>query len=276
MSGLAELSQRHARLQEISGIMSAMKALSLVETNKLARFLGHQQRMRANIENAAADFIAFHPEVGAPAASGSTTVVLLVGSERGFCGNFNDRIVQTMATLQTTDANASLLVIGQRLSGRLGSDGRVLAHLEGATVAEDVPAVLERLLDALPALRSAPTRVMMRLLCLSHNAHGEPELTRLLPLAPAPVERRHADAPQLLLTPGVFYRELLDQFLLAALYGQLYASLAAENHQRLAHMENALDRLDQSLQRLALRRNSLRQERITEEIEIMLSNTGAS
>ena len=276
MSGLAELSQRHARLQEISGIMSAMKALSLVETNKLARFLGHQQRMRANIENAAADFIAFHPEVGAQVASGSTTVVLLIGSERGFCGNFNDRIVQTLATPAPEFAKASFVVVGQRLSGRLGNDGRVLAHLEGATVAEDVPAVLEQLLDALPALRTAPTSVMMRLLCLSHNAHGEPELTHLLPLTPAAVERRRADAPQLLLTPGVFYRELLDQFLLAALYGQLYASLAAENHQRLAHMENALDRLDQTLQRLALRRNSLRQERITEEIEIMLSIAGAS
>ena len=118
MSGLAELSQRHARLQEISGIMSAMKALSLVETNKLARFLGHQQRMRANIENAAADFIAFHPEVGAQVASGSTTVVLLIGSERGFCGNFNDRIVQTLATPAPEFAKASFVVVGQRLSGR--------------------------------------------------------------------------------------------------------------------------------------------------------------
>ena len=48
MSGQAELSQRLARLKEISGIMTAMKSLSLVETRKLARFIGHQRRMLAN------------------------------------------------------------------------------------------------------------------------------------------------------------------------------------------------------------------------------------
>ena len=45
MSGQAELAQRFARLTEISGIMTAMKSLSLVETKKLARFIGHQRRM---------------------------------------------------------------------------------------------------------------------------------------------------------------------------------------------------------------------------------------
>ena len=61
MSGLAELSQRFTRLKEISGIMTAMKSLSLVETHKLARFIGHQRRMLANIEAAAADFLHFFP-----------------------------------------------------------------------------------------------------------------------------------------------------------------------------------------------------------------------
>ena len=44
-----------------------------------------------------------------------------------------------------------------------------------------------------------------------------------------------------------------------------------ENRQRLAHMENALSRLDETLAGLALKRNALRQEKIVEEIEVMLS-----
>ena len=273
MSSLAELAQRHARLQEISGIMTAMKALSLAETHKLARFIGHQQRMRRNIEDAAADFMQFHPDLGAREALDGRTMLLLIGSERGFCGNFNERVVQALQALSPSYATASLLVIGQRLSSRLDGDARVLANLEGATVAEDMPAVLERLLDAVPALRGATASGIMALLCLSHDEHGEPALTQLLPLARSEPAQRHVDAPQVQLTPGAFYQELLDQFLLAALCGQLYTSLAAENHQRLAHMENALDRLGETMERLALRRNSLRQERIIEEIEVMLSGT---
>ncbi len=272
MSGLAELSQRHARLKEISGIMTAMKSLSLVEARKLARFIGDQRRMRDNIAAAAADFLQFHPDTGAGDARSGDRVLVVIGSERGFCGNFNERIVQALQSLDPEQAATSLVVVGHRLSARLADHPRVRARLDGPTVTEDVPAVLDRLLDAVHDARPAASAGPLALLCLAHDEHGEPELTTLLPL---PREAAHAhpgDPPQLLLAPIAFHRELLEQFLLAALYGQLYASLAAESHQRLAHMEHALDRLDQTLERLALKRNALRQERIVEEIEVMLSN----
>jgi F-type H+-transporting ATPase subunit gamma len=92
---------------------------------------------------------------------------------------------------------------------------------------------------------------------------------RLLPLAPPPQPHR-AHPPRLQLAPPAFFAELLDQYLLAALYGLLYESLAAENRQRLAHMEHAINRLDETLAHLALERNALRQEKIVEEIEVIL------
>jgi F-type H+-transporting ATPase subunit gamma len=275
MSGLAELSQRHVRLQEISGIMTAMKSLSLVETRKLARFIDHQQRMRANIEAAAADFMNFHPVAETGAAPGGPTILVVIGSERGFCGNFNERVVQALSRLVSEPDATSWIVVGHRLGTRLATHPRVHARLDGATVTEDVPVVLDRLIDALHELRPASTAGATTLQCLGHDAQGEPVLTPLLPLPRPAARQARADAPQLQLAPAAFYRELLDQFLLAALYGQLYTSLAAESRQRLAHMEHALDRLDETLARLALKRNALRQERIVEEIEVMLSSAMA-
>jgi F-type H+-transporting ATPase subunit gamma len=275
MSSLAELAQRHSRLQEISGIMTAMKSLSLLETRKLAHFIGYQQQMRANIENAAADFLHFHAGAGGGNAHGDAAILMLIGSERGFCGNFNERVVQALDRLAPEQGAASLLVIGRRLSARLATHPRVAACVDGATVTEDVPAVLDRLVEALHELRSDARVGRTALLCLGHDLRGEPALTQLLPMPQAQVRIRHADPPHLQLAPAEFYNELLDQFLLAALHGQLYTSLAAENHQRLAHMENALDRLDETLARLALRRNALRQERIVDEIEVMLSSAMA-
>lgn len=275
MSGLAELSQRHARLTEISGIMTAMKSLSLVEARKLARFIDDQKLMRDNIAAAAADFLQFHPEFGAGDAPTVPPRVVVIGSERGFCGNFNERIVQALEDLTAQHDSASLFVVGHRLSARLAGHPRVAARIDGATVTEDVPEVLDRLLDALHTTRPVSREGPQALLCLSHDEHGEPALARLLPLPRPDGPSRRAHAPQLLLAPPVFYGELLEQALLAALDGQLYASLAAESHQRLAHMEHALERLDQTLARLALKRNALRQERIVEEIEIMLSSAMA-
>lgn len=275
MSGMAELAQRHARLQDISGIMTAMKSLSLVEARKLARFIGHQQNMRANIEAAAADFLRFHPQPGVGDGADAAGVVVVIGSERGFCGSFNERIVQALARQAPELGASSLVLVGHRLGSRMVGHPAVCAQLDGATVTEDVPGVLDRLIDAVNQLRPADGAGHSTLRCLGHDAQGDLALVPLLPLPPLAPEQARADPPQLLLSPTAFYRELLDQFLLAALYGQLYTSLAAESRQRLAHMEHALERLDETMTRLALKRNALRQERIIEEIEVMLSSAMA-
>jgi len=274
MSGQAELSQRFARLKEISGIMTAMKGLSLVETRKLARFIGHQRRMKANIEAAAADFLNFFPV--ASAEETQPAILLLIGSERGFCGNFNVRVLAALAALPNWKHAPALLVLvlGHRLGTKRENHPGVLARLDGPTVTEDVPDVLNRLMDALHAASRQLSSTGAALFCLAHGSEGEggsePGLKRLLPLALPPAPHL-AYPPRLQIAPPEFFAELLDQYLLAALYGLLYESLAAENRQRLAHMEHALDRLDASIARLALKRNALRQEKIVEEIEVILS-----
>lgn len=50
-------------LNDISGIMSAMKALALMEMRMLEEFLAAQHRMVASIEASAARFIVWHPKL---------------------------------------------------------------------------------------------------------------------------------------------------------------------------------------------------------------------
>jgi F-type H+-transporting ATPase subunit gamma len=267
MRGQAELSLRFARLNEIRGIMTAMKSLSLVETKKLARFIGHQRRMFANIEAAAADFLHF---IRVANTADAPIILILVGSERGFCGNFNERLLATLDTLPRQDPAPVLVVAGNRLAVKLGNRPGVVARLDGATVTEDVPAVLNRVMDALHTASTA-SGAGATLFSLANEAEGEPTLKRLLPFDPPPAPH-FAQPPRLQLAPPEFFAELLDQYLLASLYGVLYESLSAESRQRLAHMEQALDRLGDIIDSLALKRNALRQEKIVEEIEVILSS----
>jgi F-type H+-transporting ATPase subunit gamma len=55
----------------------------------------------------------------------------------------------------------------------------------------------------------------------------------------------------------------------------LYGSLLAENQRRMQHMDSATRRLERTSEELVLRRNVLRQEEITEEIEIIMLSVGA-
>lgn len=68
---------------------------------------------------------------------------------------------------------------------------------------------------------------------------------------------------------------MLDEYLYATLHEVLYRALLAENRRRLVHMENALDHIEQEHATLRLRYNALRQEEITEEIEVILLSAEA-
>jgi F-type H+-transporting ATPase subunit gamma len=272
MSRRREIARRLEALSDIAGIMSAMKGLALMEVRILTDFLASQQRMVAGIEAAAADFLATHDEFASPSGPGQELCVL-VGSEQGFCGDFNESLLARMEVLcLQKDAPPRWLVVGRRLASRIGERDCVELALPGATVAEEVPAVLLRLTRDLSRLLARPDLAGFGLSALYHcAATGYIRLRRLLPLRDLPPpERQHLYPAELNLPPETFLRGLAGHYLHAALNEVLYSSLMAENRQRQVHMDSALQRLDEDSARLKLTYNIQRQEEITEEIEVIL------
>ncbi|HYE34414.1 FoF1 ATP synthase subunit gamma [Methylocaldum sp.] len=268
MSRRAEVERRLRRLDEIADIMTAMKTLALIETRKYNRFMAHQQHLIQSIEAASADFLAFHPVFrgGCGQGEGGSEVLILIGSERGFCGDFNETIVAALAALPTVQPR--LVVVGRRLATKLQDHPDVQIWLDGPNVAEEVRPVLDELMKALHRLQtgSAPWK---RLSVLAHDSEGGIASHILLPITPTQ-EPIFAYPPRMNLDPAVFFVELTEHYLSAKLPGLFYASLMAENRRRLEHMENALRRMDTKIEDLRRKSNALRQEEIVEEIEIIL------
>jgi F-type H+-transporting ATPase subunit gamma len=109
-----------------------------------------------------------------------------------------------------------------------------------------------------------------------YRAAGAEGIT-IQPLRPfdtlSPVETKGATAPFLTLSPRVFVAELVDLYLFALLHEIFYSALMAESRARLAHLESALQRLERDQTNLLRKRNVLRQEEITEEIEVLMLST---
>lgn len=269
MSRRREVQKRISTLGDIDGIMVAMKNLALLQIRTLTGFLQAQQRAVAGIEAAAADFLAFHgPDM---ADAGPTReLYVVVGSERGFCGDFNEKLLDRLTEL---DGQAALpfaiIAIGRLLETKMGVDPRVIAFVEGATVAEEVQPALGRLSRQLGALRGE--RSALGLSAIYHSdASGQVRIRRLLPLSGLPPAPPQAYPPQLNLAPPAFHAELTDQYLHAVLHEILYSSLMVENRRRLEHMDSAIRRLEKDQAALRLKFNALRQEEIVEEIEVLL------
>lgn len=271
MSRRRELERRLAALTEIAGILSAMKSLALMEIGVLGELIPGQRHMVAGIEQAAADYLAWHGTAeNDPARSAALWIV--IGSEQGFCGDFNDALLDRLpAAVAASASEGGCIVVGRRLGGRLADRPGVRAVLPGATVADEVPRTLLGLTDEINRVLARASWHGAGLSVLYHcAASGDIRARSLLPMRDLPAPAAHAYAPELTLPPADFLAGLTRHYLQAALNEILYSALLAENRHRQAHMERALQRLDDNTTRLRRACNAQRQEEITEEIELLL------
>jgi F-type H+-transporting ATPase subunit gamma len=201
----------------------------------------------------------------------------LIGTERGFCGDFNQTLVRHLeSALDTTPAGKPILVtVGRKLFTLLENDARVAARIDGASVVEEVTVVLSQLVHELSSVQEQ--HGMLTVYGLYHGGDDGIVMQKLLPpfqhyLHQAP---RHPHPPVLNLPPARFLIELTEHYLFAALYAMLYASLTAENHNRVTHLDGAVKHLDDESEELARQCSALRQEEIIEEIEVILLSAGS-
>lgn len=271
MSKRREVQNRLASLDEIDGIMVAMKNLALLEAKKLEAFLATQCRAVASIEASAQDFLGFYPQAH---TEGIQQLLLVIGSERGFCKDFNETLLKPMDVAMQQEGTL-LVVVGRRLENKLKGNTRIEAFVEGPGVVEEVPATLVRLAGILGELQQQRPEVAWRLGVLYHDEVSvEPRLRQLLPLAESK-KPSYSYPPILNVEPARFMSQLISQYLYAVLHEVFYASMMAENRKRLEHMDSAIRRLEKEEARLRLRCNSLRQEEIIEEIEIIMLSVEA-
>lgn len=264
MSKRRELQGHIESLADIAELLSAMKNLALVESRRIATFIDAQRAATRIVETTLAEFLADYPGHELPAST-EHAVLCVVGSERGFCGDLNQRLI---AAAEPRRGDARIVLVGSRLADAWPHDSSVT--LTGAGFADEVQNVLATLVASLtPLLQGAAAHATPSLSMLYLTEHGPVQL-QLLP-APTPTAGARRSHPlELNLPPQTFHRALIDQFLETALSGALYDALLHENQLRLEHMEQARHRIDEQLEDLGRRSNRARQEEITEEIEIIL------
>lgn len=281
-SSINSMSQSHAlqthivQLVEIRSILNAMKNLAIIEIHKLSRLQAMQSRIVANIELAAMDFLRFYPELTAEEGKGKH-IAIVAGSERGFCGDFNESLIEAVSNGNYTD----VMAVGNWLINKLRqSDRPTIAEIDGAGIAEEIPAVLQQMIEtinAIPTTSAATglTQTGIRLTVVYHKFEtGSISQHRLFPpflrQQLTPVQLKHP--PELNLAPNDFYADLMHHYLFAVLHEVFYNSLVAENHNRLQHLDGAIKHLDDETVSLRRKLQTFRQEEITEEIEVILLN----
>lgn len=269
MSRSHQLQLHISQLQEIRTILNAMKNLAFMEIHKLGRFQGGQSQAVTHIEQAATDLLTFYPGLIAPPAN-TRQVAIILGSECGFCGDFNETLIQHT----TQQAFSDVILIGSRLRARWQHQDNqvaILAELAGANVTEEVPAILNNLVNSITDLQQ-----QYGSLGFTAVYHANTHITQKQVFPPftdlTQQPATYKIPPLLNLPPSQLMTELISHYLLAVLHHILYLSLQAENLQRLQHLDAAVQHLDEETIVLQRKSQIYRQEEITEEIEVILLN----
>ena len=264
-----DLEQHLAQLHDLRKILDSMKALAYMETRRLAEFLDAQQRTVRTIDKVARDFLAFFPELLRDEPQ-PRRACLLIGSERGFCGDFNDALLRA---LPRSD-DIILVAIGQKLHAAVSELANPQRLLAGPDTSDEVDAILTLIIGTLTELQLQYGPFAIDI--LHNDDKGDIQTRTLLPpdsLRGTP-DQRHAYPPHLQLPPEQVMTALVDRYVFATLNAVLFTSLMAENTRRVQHLSSAVHHLDEKGVELKRRSNELRQEEITEEIEVILLSAG--
>jgi F-type H+-transporting ATPase subunit gamma len=260
---LADLESRLQHLHELQDLVRALRGIAASRMQESQKALLAVRRYNETIGEAIGLALALLPEPPAPEPpeAGEVRLRLAIGTEHGFVGALNERLVDA---LRTTPSGWTLAVAGRRTAALALDQGLHLVWTEPmATHAGGIGAVARRLAQALQGAAA------VELVHLRHLGAGRDELVRL-PVVPLDLQHFAAAAcrvpPLHHLPPALLLAELAGEHLLAELTRALTEALAAENQARLRVMDAADRNIGEKRDQLGQEVHRLRQEAITTEL----------
>jgi len=265
MEQLPRLQARISNLKELRDLIQAMRALAASHVREADAALVGIRRYVEVVEDAITEAACLVSEINAEAAFTSRTsgthLLLVVFSEHGFVGGFNERLLDRA---EEELEGQGLWVIGTR--------GAVLAAERGletdwsspmATHSGGVLAITRPIVDRLATVATAD------IVFASYGGAGRFAVVKknLLPLDPSLLTGSASRKPPLhQLPPDVLLRRLVSEHLFAEVTRAVMESLTSENAARLRVMESADHNIGDKLEDLVRNEHTLRQEAITSEL----------
>ena len=280
---LAEIERHVGSMEELQRLIGAMRAIASMRMQEALRALGsvreyggalvagiHDALVIAGERAQAAAGAGSHPldATGLPAPRAGRRAVVLLASEHGFVGGFNQRLIEAAESdLVATDA---LVIVGSRGAALAAERGHAAAEAHPlATRLAGIPETVRLLEEALFPRIAGGQIVRAQVIFSRHRGTGDLaiERRRLFPLelTDARPERCRL-APLHDLPIAELLEKLTAEYMLAQLTEAATEALAAENAARFAAMESARDNVARKLRALRLDASGARQEEVTTEL----------
>jgi F-type H+-transporting ATPase subunit gamma len=284
MSQLVQMRQRIKAIETIKKITYAMRLVSMSAHSRLKRKQDTIIRYIETIEQLFGTIYTTHTNWRSPIINPTQTahnkkLIIVVGSQKGLCGNFNSNLVYFFESHSQQYANESydLIIIGKKVidSVKKVPNVNIIATYDTFNM-NNLFTIAQAISDVIINASSVYEKVIL----LSNQLKGffaqKPQETILVPFTPSS-DTTHTTP---LSTddfvwehePTQLLEHIAYQYLEAQIQYLLFQSFYAEQAARFVSMDNATRNAESLLESTTLTYNKLRQAKITKELTELTSS----
>lgn len=250
METLETLSRKIRTAHDLLSVVKTMKSLAAVNIRQYEGMAESMNEYSAVIASGWQAFFYNQPKVRARGKMGGS-VFLVLGSDQGMCGQFNEVIIQHALTATQAKSKGSsphfYWSAGERVRAGLEEEVQVAEHFPLPTSTSAIADLMFDIVERLAVLRASQK---VEEFCIFYNHLGkagsyEPSVNVVLPLVDEWQDQQRQQKwpsrslPMLGTTGNILFENLFQQHLFAAIYKAFAQSLASENAARLAAMQAA-------------------------------------
>ncbi|MCA9212615.1 MAG: F0F1 ATP synthase subunit gamma [Planctomycetales bacterium] len=277
MLSLEELRRRISSVSDMQSVVSLMKTMAAVSVRQYDAAADAMAEYDNVVSLGLHALLREHPVVPPRrAVSASSIGVVILGSDQGLCGQFNDDTVKYAAADSVVSESTDIrsVVIGARAASRLAENSRPMERRlrVPATVAE-ITTLLQDLMPHILAWQDdGVERIVVYFNRRESVASYVPSKLQLLPLTDEYLERCRSmkwesrSLPMLGAEWQPLFAATIRQYLFSGLFRVCAESRACENASRITAMQAAEKNIDRRLTELRSSFNTSRQTVITEEL----------
>jgi F-type H+-transporting ATPase subunit gamma len=264
MEQLARIEARLNSLQELDELVGALRSMAASRAREAQEAFEGTRAYTAIVERAIAEVAPLAAPRSGRAEGRSPEdgrVLLVITSENGFVGGFNNRLIDH--ALGARETGEPLAIVGRR--GQIAATERHVAPdltFPMTSRAQGVTALARRIAARL----SDATTVRVVFARYRSGASFDLETRQVLPLGAVSTPGAAALPPLHHLPPDVLLAELGSEYLFAEIAHALMESLASENGARLRTMDAATHNIDDKLEKLRRDERVARQAQTTSDM----------
>ena len=272
MAHLEAIKERIGNIEQIEGVIVAMRAMAAAHAQEARRHLRAIRQHEETVARAMADAMALVPAselIPVPHRGPVTHLQIVVGAAQGFSGSYNEKIVSGVLDYPDKEEARRYMLVGQRCVSEFGERGHapdwsanMVAH------AADVPSLASNLVDALFfRLDSGEVHRVSVVYADPDTPDSALIVRRLMPFDFARIERaQSAIEPETTIEPHLLIARLVEEYVFTEICEALMLGFAAENDARMNAMTRARTNVKHIAQDLQRRFHQARQEETTTEI----------